>query len=309
MEEQQVLEEHDDIFRERNDSMQETAMCWGLSCGPGWYSLIDELCEKIESVTDGAVAKQVKEKFGTLRFYWTADDGVSDSDFQLIRHLVRAYSVRSGRTCEQCGEPGVLSSSGHWLKTLCEAHREDEYEPQEADSTKVSSLRSTDFSQIENELDALQEYVQRFQDGELRVGRLKHRLHETHTLYHAFLKKMGAVMQALSEWFALPFRRASGWAIDHKFSERDSIPADPEQQTSHERFWGALNSAFLKFVSTWNPFKHLQPRVAYEVTTIRNADHEHEQYDVGDIKQVILSREVSMGGSKRTNELESAIVR
>ena len=62
------------IFAERNASPQESSMHWGFACGDGWYALIDTLCGKLQHETDhnGApqvVARQVKEKFGRLRFY------------------------------------------------------------------------------------------------------------------------------------------------------------------------------------------------------------------------------------------------
>ena len=37
------------IFRDRNAPMTETAMCWGFSCGDGWYNLIDVLCGMLYS--------------------------------------------------------------------------------------------------------------------------------------------------------------------------------------------------------------------------------------------------------------------
>ena len=53
-------------------------MCWGFSCGDGWYLLIDRLCSSLQWDTDTnkypqVVATQVKEKYGTLRFYYTLD--------------------------------------------------------------------------------------------------------------------------------------------------------------------------------------------------------------------------------------------
>ena len=37
------------IFRDRNGDMQHTAMCWGFSCGDGWYTIIDTLCAHLTS--------------------------------------------------------------------------------------------------------------------------------------------------------------------------------------------------------------------------------------------------------------------
>lgn len=66
--------------------------------------------EEIPQVT----LDQVKEKFGTLRFYYTGGDDVIDG-------MVRMAESMSGVTCEVCGSPGA-STGGGWVRTLCEAH-------------------------------------------------------------------------------------------------------------------------------------------------------------------------------------------
>ena len=40
------------IFRQKDLTMKETAMCWGISCGDGWYNIIDTLCSYLQSVVD-----------------------------------------------------------------------------------------------------------------------------------------------------------------------------------------------------------------------------------------------------------------
>ena len=57
---------------------------------------------------------QVKEKFGTLRFYYSGGDDVIDG-------MVRMAESMSGVTCEECGSPGKRVGGG-WVTTLCEAH-------------------------------------------------------------------------------------------------------------------------------------------------------------------------------------------
>jgi hypothetical protein len=44
---------------------------WGrwISCGPGWYPLIIELDNKLAEIFSNYELHQVKEKFGTLRYY------------------------------------------------------------------------------------------------------------------------------------------------------------------------------------------------------------------------------------------------
>lgn len=63
------------------------------------------------------VATQVKEKFGSLRFYFT---GGNDQ----IHNYTRMAESMSGVTCEQCGAPGVLSGKS-WVRVLCEQHTKE----------------------------------------------------------------------------------------------------------------------------------------------------------------------------------------
>jgi hypothetical protein len=60
---------------------------------------------------------QVKEKFGTLSFYYQGGD-------DYIRGLVSMAESMSGVTCEECGAPGDRGGDG-WITTLCETHRQE----------------------------------------------------------------------------------------------------------------------------------------------------------------------------------------
>lgn len=78
-------------------------------------TLLDEELEKVP------VAVQVKEKFGSLRFYvYNATDE---------HHSLIAFAERlSARTCEVCGKPGKINKCG-WLSCRCKEHRRrDDYE-------------------------------------------------------------------------------------------------------------------------------------------------------------------------------------
>ena len=46
---QQLYENYPSIFRQKDLDKTVTAMCWGISCGDGWYDLIDTLCENIQN--------------------------------------------------------------------------------------------------------------------------------------------------------------------------------------------------------------------------------------------------------------------
>ena len=62
---------------------------------------------------------QVKEKFGTLRFYYTGGDDE-------ISGMVRMAESMSGVTCEECGNPGERRGSG-WIYTACDTHTKPEH--------------------------------------------------------------------------------------------------------------------------------------------------------------------------------------
>lgn len=142
-----LFEKYPKIFRQKDLSMKETCMCWGIDCGDGWYALLDCLCFELQNLADNGEstyryypfgrflselfrntklrgrwikkplpqieAIQVKEKFGTLRFYNT---GYCEQSEVLIRYA----EILSSCTCEVCGSTKDASlTKGFWLKTLC----------------------------------------------------------------------------------------------------------------------------------------------------------------------------------------------
>lgn len=119
------------LFRDRHASIQVTCMCWGFSCEDGWEPLIRECAAKIEAINNRIenpdqyiIAIQVKEKYGTLRFYvgsYPTEHGTE------IDEAINMAETKSEVTCEVCGNPGKTVGVG-WLRTVCEDHkrRDDE---------------------------------------------------------------------------------------------------------------------------------------------------------------------------------------
>lgn len=68
----------------------------------------------VPNVCPQVVATQVKEKFGSLRFYYCGGDDVIDGMVSLAESL-------SSKTCGECGAPGVIREGG-WLRSLCDEH-------------------------------------------------------------------------------------------------------------------------------------------------------------------------------------------
>lgn len=71
---------------------------------------LKELPAKIEQV----VAMQVKEKYGSLRFYHGGGDEIIDAYVTFAEYL-------SERTCEVCGATGK-QRDGSWIVTRCDEH-------------------------------------------------------------------------------------------------------------------------------------------------------------------------------------------
>jgi hypothetical protein len=94
----------------------------GFDTEPGWDDLLDRLFSSIrEEVAKGASQPkvlQIKEKFGTLRFYiFGGNDTISE--------LIRNAEIESACTCEVCGKKGKLCVRNGWDKTLCPIHAEE----------------------------------------------------------------------------------------------------------------------------------------------------------------------------------------
>jgi hypothetical protein len=125
-----LFEKYPELFVQKGLSPSESPMAWGITCGDGWYDIIDTLCHRIVSYTKNkskhltseannvgeivVEVVQVKEKFGTLRFYISEGDDV-------IYELINFAEEMSAVTCEVCGSPGVMRNRG-WMQTLCDAH-------------------------------------------------------------------------------------------------------------------------------------------------------------------------------------------
>jgi hypothetical protein len=117
-----LCEKYPKMMVNRDKPMMETCMCWGFECGDGWFNILDQLMGNIQHHIDwknrqGEVVAQVtldqvKEKFGTLRFYYTGGDDE-------ISGMVRMAESMSGVTCEECSAPAKTHGPG-WIRTICE---------------------------------------------------------------------------------------------------------------------------------------------------------------------------------------------
>lgn len=110
----------------------------GFAVGKGWWPLIEQLCGTIQRHVDWAndtraallvanpynnkipepceqvVIQQIKEKFGTLRFYYQGGD-------EYITGAVSLAESLTSHLCEECGGLGKVRHGG-WVRVLCDVH-------------------------------------------------------------------------------------------------------------------------------------------------------------------------------------------
>lgn len=124
-----LIEKYPKIFKQKDSPMNQTCMYWGLECGNGWYDLIDRLCFQLQFNTEHnnypqVEATQVKEKFGTLRFYYqtnaSEEDKYSERNCRYIEGLISFAEFYSEFICENCGSMENVSQTKGWITTLCE---------------------------------------------------------------------------------------------------------------------------------------------------------------------------------------------
>lgn len=113
-----LVRDFPDLYQDRDGDPTKTLMCFGFGCGDGWEPIIRKLSEHLTFLAKAEntpiTAFQVKEKFGTLRFY---TNGMTD----IMSACIAVAENRSAQTCETCGQYGRTRGGG-WVRTLCAAH-------------------------------------------------------------------------------------------------------------------------------------------------------------------------------------------
>ena len=92
---------------------------YGFETEDGWYRLIWVLSERLDALASESdrpypQARQVKEKFGKLRFYAS---NLTDA----MRECIKQAEQASANTCELCGQPGQLMVNDFLWAARCPA--------------------------------------------------------------------------------------------------------------------------------------------------------------------------------------------
>ena len=113
--------------------MRKPRTAWGIECSDGWYELLDAGMLELQELADLSgiqiEATQIKEKYGTLSFYFTLKDNKQSNElsvrssaehFKAFDVIVERMEENSANTCEVTGKPGKVTELRGWYKTLCE---------------------------------------------------------------------------------------------------------------------------------------------------------------------------------------------
>lgn len=92
-----------------------------LSVDAGWYSLVIATDAQLAGLDSHYRVLQIKEKFGTLRYYgWLSIDDAGPELFDAMYAVTDDAERASALICERCGTPGILHRSQRIrVKTLC----------------------------------------------------------------------------------------------------------------------------------------------------------------------------------------------
>lgn len=116
---QKLYDDYPELYRGRDKSMSETAMCFGFDCRDGWFEIIYALSKDLMQLSAEAGIRapevvQVKQKFGGLRYY--IHGGTRE-----INSRIHEVEEESMAVCEVCGE-AARTRGGDWIQTLCDEH-------------------------------------------------------------------------------------------------------------------------------------------------------------------------------------------
>lgn len=118
--EETLLKRYPKLFGSTQDDGTIVTQLWGFEHHDGWFGILDALCQSIQKRVDSTQQtqvriRQVKEKFGELRFYYTHGD-------EFIKEAVETAEALSLQTCEECGRSGKQMNVKGWVITRCSEH-------------------------------------------------------------------------------------------------------------------------------------------------------------------------------------------
>ncbi len=97
----------------------------GAYVGPGWREIVEDLDRVLSKLDPNYVVNQIKEKFGSLRYYTGHPIKLEKGLQETFNNHIALAEELSSKTCEECGAPGKRYGIGKQFKlykTVCDEH-------------------------------------------------------------------------------------------------------------------------------------------------------------------------------------------
>ncbi len=143
--EDRLVQEYPEIFRDWRGDPQHTCMAWGIECPAAWEPAIRAACmtiahevqivrERHPTLGFRVVADQIKEKWGTLRFYWHSEctlwsepvdplpehEAAVNAAHERIHGAICCAEQITALVCADCGTPNSANPRRTMWGNLCE---------------------------------------------------------------------------------------------------------------------------------------------------------------------------------------------
>ena len=139
----QTMEDCAILYCNKNLPMSQSLCCFGWECGSGWFNVLREASCRLEALNliyypkykVKIQAEQVKEKFGTLRFYFSVicEDTERTKEQEVIMTAMESWAdeivdwaeKKCYNVCEECGHQigedwSPRCETTGWITYLCD---------------------------------------------------------------------------------------------------------------------------------------------------------------------------------------------
>jgi hypothetical protein len=111
--------------QELNDKRLKTKGWYGCIAPDGWKEIVLRADSMLAHIDPDYQIHQIKEKFGTLRYYFGSKYAYDTVQGQIMNAITTWAEHRSQYTCEACGKFGELRTERYWIVTLCDTCDEE----------------------------------------------------------------------------------------------------------------------------------------------------------------------------------------
>lgn len=113
---------------ELNSNRLKTKGWYGCIAPDGWKDIILEADAMLSYIDPDYEIHQIKEKFGTLRYYYGSKYEYDTIQERIMQAIAAWAEQKSSIVCEICGKYGSLDDSRYYIRTLCKEHKESRNE-------------------------------------------------------------------------------------------------------------------------------------------------------------------------------------